>query len=195
MPQTSPDPPHRVVLTLPLDHPVYQLLASVAVFAQLVAFAMRRCHLSHADAVEVVMEARVYLLSKMAHGWTPTYPRAFLFATVRKRARNAARWHRRHPAASHAELPGVFADRRRRDDRDRPGDRDMSDESLLPPELRRALARLSEEDRWLLLTRHVDGWSIDRIAAARGIKPASVSSRLSRIAHKLRESCAAGQAG
>jgi len=62
--------------------------------------------------------------------------------------------------------------------------------SLLKEQLRRALATLDGDDAALFLLRHVEGLSIDELAAMFQLEKNNVSVRLHRIRHRLQEELA-----
>lgn len=53
--------------------------------------------------------------------------------------------------------------------------------------VRTALARLSPEDREILVLKHMEGYSYEELAAALGIGRGTVASRLYRARHRMRE--------
>jgi len=70
----------------------------------------------------------------------------------------------------------------------------VEDQVIRSARLERLLARLSDEERGLLILRYVDGMTVEEIAAETGTTFATAKGRLSRIIAKLRESAEAMEA-
>ena len=112
----------------------------------------------------------------------PFYPwlRGILINRCRTYMRGRRRaWARR---AATAEHPGHWA----RAGAVASGAKRMRDRDLV----RRAMAPLGEDDRTLLVLKHVEGYTYDEIAASLGIPSGTVMSRLYRARQRLRASLA-----
>src|SRR5262249_26818815 len=125
----------------------------------------------HEDSLDVMQETFTYFLRKFP-GFVLTSTLMTFFYPAVKNLSIAARRKR------HRALGTVVEDTL--------NDLLAPPESTAPSELSQALARLSDSHREVVLMRYIDDLTIEEIAAALGIPPGTVKSRLHNALRQLR---------
>ena len=127
-------------------------------------------------AEDLAQESYLRVLRAEGAPCDPLHLRGYLFRTATNLLRDHRRWRRRRPEVAPEETPADPG----------PGEqlRDL-DQSELRGDLRRFLARLEPRARQLVWLAHVEGWSHADLAAALGLKEASVRVLLFRARQRL----------